>query len=169
MLVEPAPGVSTSTLIANLEAVPNVVPLTTAQAVARSPGVASVSQSLNAVIGLLVITALMVIGLFILILTVQKSPSLTLMRAIGARRRTLAFTLMLQTTLVVFAAVIAGGIMMALISPLLNSLGVSFDLTQLAVVGVGALVVGLIGSLGAVLRVLRIDPIDATVGHGALK
>ncbi|CAB4890723.1 unannotated protein [freshwater metagenome] len=169
MAVEPAAGVSVGVLVANLAAVPGVVPLSRADAVAQSPGVASVSQSLNTVIGLLVITALMVIGLFILILTVQKSASLTLMRAIGAHRRTLALTLVLQTTVVVLAGVIVGGAMMAAISPLLNSIGVSFDLVQLLVVGAGAIVVGWVGSLGAVLRVLRIEPINATVPQGMLR
>ncbi len=150
----------------NLSTVPGVVPLTRADAVAQSPGVASVSQSLNTVIGLLVITALMVIGLFILILTVQKSPSLTLMRAIGAHRRTLALSLLVQASMVVFAGVIAGAIMMAAISPALNSLGVSFSFAQLGVVGVGAMIVGSIGSLAAVLRVLRVEPINATLPPG---
>ena len=166
MVVEPAAGVSDATLVTNLATVPGVVPLTRADAVAQSPGVASVSQSLNTVIGLLVITALMVIGLFILILTVQKSSSLTLMRAIGARRRTLALSLLAQASMVVFAGVIAGAIMMALVSPALNTLGVSFSFAQLGVVGVGAMIVGWIGSIAAVLRVLRIEPINATLPPG---
>lgn len=166
MVVEPAAGVSDARLVTNLSTVSGVVPLTRADAVAQSPGVASVSQSLNTVIGLLVITALMVIGLFILILTVQKSSSLTLMRAIGAHRRTLALSLLAQASMVVFAGVIAGAIMMALISPALNTLGVSFSFSQLGVVGVGAMIVGWIGSLAAVLRVLRIEPINATLPPG---
>ena len=169
MLIEPAPGISDATLISRLSNVPNVVPLTRQEAVDQSPGVSSVAQSLNTVIGLLVITALMVIGLFILILTVQKSASLTLMRAIGARRGKLAVGLLAQTTIIVFAGVIVGGMMMALIAPLLNTLGVSFDITQLLTVGLGAIVVGLIGSLGAVLRVLRIEPINATMSQGVLR
>lgn len=169
MLLEPAKGVSDATLLQRLSNVPNVVALSREQAVTESPGVSSVSQSLNTVIGLLVITALMVIGLFVLILTVQKSASLTLMRAIGGRRRTLTLGLLVQTTMVVLAGIAVGAVMMAAISPLLNTLGVSFSLAQTIAVGVGALVVGWIGSLGAVLRVLHIEPINATMPQGMLR
>ena len=85
---------------------------------------------------------------------------------LGAHRRTLALSLLAQASMVVFAGVIAGAIMMALISPALNSLGVSFSFSQLGVVGIGAMIVGWIGSLAAVLRVLRIEPINATLPPG---
>ena len=169
VLIEPAQGTSVPALVERLANVPNVVVLTREDAVAQSPGVSSVSQSLNTVIGLLVITALMVIGLFVLILTVQKSASLTLMRAIGARPRKLAFGLLLQTTIVVLAGVIVGAMMMAAVAPQLNSIGVAFGFTQAIWVGVGALVVGWLGSIGAVLRVLSIEPISATQPQGMLR
>jgi hypothetical protein len=70
---------------------------------------------------------------------------------------------------VVLAGVIVGAMMMAAVAPQLNSIGVAFGFTQAIWVGVGAFVVGWLGSIGAVLRVLSIEPISATQPQGMLR
>ena len=169
MIVAAGPGTNLAATIVQIGAIPGLEALTQQDAVDQSPGVSSVSQSLNTAIGLLLLTALMVIGLFILILTVQKSPSLTLMRAIGARSRTLVATLLAQTSIVVVAGVVVGAALMALVAPRLKSLEISFDLGQVVTFGLLTLILGWLATTAAVWRVLKIAPIDATTTQGVLR
>ena len=90
---------------------PGVDALTRDEAVADAPGVASVSQSFNLIIGLTYIVITIVIGFFFVILTVQKAASLTLLRAIGADTRTLVGALFVRrrNPRVLLAPLIDGG------------------------------------------------------------
>jgi putative ABC transport system permease protein len=156
-------------VLTQLSALDGVEALTRQQAQDASPGVAAVSQSLNTVIGLLLLTALLVIGLFVLIITVQKAAALTLLRAIGARRSTLVRALLTQTAIVVGAGVVIGGALLAALAPLASDIGVRFRLGQVARMGAVTIVLSLVASWAAVRRVLRIDPLAATTGQGMLR
>lgn len=169
LVAAPVDGASVDQVVAALEPISGVEVLTRQQAVDSSPGVASVSQSLNAVIGLLLLTALLVIGLFVLILTVQKSSALTLLRAIGASRTKLVAALSLQTFVVVLGGVVVGAILLALASPLTASVGASFDVGQVVTMGVLTVVLGQVAAGASAWRVLRLDPLDATTTQGVLR
>jgi len=169
LALELADRVDEDDVLARITALEGVEALTRQQAVDASPGVAAVSQSLNTVIGLLLLTALLVIGLFVLIITVQKASALTLLRAIGARRSTLVRALLAQTSLVVGAGVVIGSVLLALLAPAASSIGVQFRLGQVLSMGVVTLVLSLVASWAAVRRVLRIDPIAATATQGVLR
>ncbi len=169
LAVELETGVDEAEALARITALDGVEALTREQAVDASPGVAAVSQSLNTVIGLLLLTALLVIGLFVLIITVQKASALTLLRAIGARRSTLVRALLGQTAVVVSAGVIIGSVLLAALAPAASSIGVQFRLGQVLSMGVLTLVLSLVASWAAVRRVLRIDPLAATTTQGVLR
>lgn len=169
LAVEVADTAVQSEVLARITALDGVEALTREQAVDASPGVSAVSQSLNTVIGLLLLTALLVIGLFVLIITVQKASALTLLRAIGARRSTLVRALLTQTGLVVGTGVVIGAALLALLAPAASTIGVQFRLGQVVGMAVVTLVLSLIASWAAVRRVLRIDPIAATTTQGVLR
>ncbi len=168
--VEPADGLSPQAAVEAIgAAVEGVEPLTRQQAVDGSPGVESVSTSLDTVIYLLLLTALLVIALFVLIITVQKAAALTLLRAIGAKRATLVRSLLAQTALVVGAGIVLGVGLLAVVAPGASSIGVELVPGTILSFAVVVLVLGLVAALFSVWRVLRIDPIEATTGQGVLR
>jgi len=109
----------------------------------------------------------LVVGIFFVILTVQKSAALTLLRAIGATSGELVRALLVQVVLVMLAAIAVGAVLMGL-SSLASSpdFPISLDPSIVLSRGVALLVLALVASLAAVRRVLRIDPIAATVPAG---
>lgn len=149
------------------ETIDAVEALTREEAVAKAPGVANVSESIGLVVVLCFFVVVMVAGLFFLILTVQKAPALTLLRAIGVRAGALVRSLLAQVVVVVIAGLAVGTLLGWLsLNVAGNNLGARVELG--AVLQTGALVLGLslLAALAAARRVLRIDPVRATVPGG---
>ncbi len=161
-------GVSAETVRDRINAsVPDVEALTRAQAVAESPGVASVSESIGAVVLLCFFVVIVVSGLFFLILTVQKAPALTLLRAVGVKAGALVRALLVQASIVVLAGLLVGAVLAYLVLDVAgNGLGARVEAASVIETGLAVLVLSLVASLGAARRVLRIDPVRATVPGG---
>jgi putative ABC transport system permease protein len=166
--VQTDPGVSAETVRDRINAqVPDVQALTRDQAVADSPGVASVSESIGAVVLLCFFVVVVVSGLFFLILTVQKAPALTLLRAIGVKAGALVRALLVQATIVILAGLVVGTILAWLALDVAgNGLGARVEAASVVETGIAVLVLSLLASLGAARRVLKIDPVRATVPGG---
>ena len=97
----PEPGVSPDQLVARVDRTsPDLEALTRADAASKAPGVAQVSRSFLVIFLLYGLVVPLVIGLFFLIITLQKARTLTLLRAIGARSSTLIRALMVQVLVV---------------------------------------------------------------------
>ena len=159
------PGVSPATVRDRInDTIDGVEALTRDQAVAESPGVASVSESIGAIVLLCFFVVVVVAGLFFLILTVQKAQSLTLLRAIGVRAGALVRALLVQVVVVVLGGVLIGGLLGWLaLNASGNSLGARVEIGSLLQTGALVLGLSLIAALGAARRVLHIDPVRATV------
>ena len=158
--VEPVAGVTPEQLVERIgTAVPEVLPLTRDQAVSESPGVSAVNQSFQTVQLLFIIVVTLVVGFFFVILTVQKMPSLTLLRAVGAPTRYLVGSLLRQMVLVVGGGIVLGvGLLLAIAS--VASAGLPLDVQPAPVIALclTVLVFSTIGGIVAIRRVLRIDP-----------
>ena len=138
-----------------------------ATAVDSLPGVSAVRISFNLIQGLAFVVVTLVVGIFFVILTVQKAAALTLLRAIGAATATLVRSLLVQVVFVMVGAVVVGTGLLALAS--LGSsdrFPITVDLGMVVSRGIVLVVLALIASLASVRRVLRIDPIAATVPAG---
>ncbi len=164
----PADGVTAEEVVAAVDAAaPDAEALTREDAADTSPGVAQVRQSFQVIFLLYGMVVPLVTGLFFLIVTLQKSGSLTLLRAIGAPTSTLARSLLLQVGLVLGAGLLVG---IALYAPLtgarVGGLALRFDPAAVLTWTVLLVVLGLISALASLRRVLRIDPVEATVGAG---
>lgn len=159
------PGVSPTTVRDRInDTIDGIEALTRDQAVAESPGVASVSESIGAIVLLCFFVVVVVAGLFFLILTVQKAQSLTLLRAIGVRGGALVRALLVQVVVVVLGGVLIGGLLGWLaLNASGNSLGARVEVGSLLQTGALVLGLSLIAALGAARRVLHIDPVRATV------
>lgn len=141
--------------------------LTRQQAAEEAPGVAQVRQSFQVIFLLYGLVVPLVTGLFFLIITFQKSASLTLLRAIGARSGTLVRSLLVQVLVVMAGGILIG---VALYTPLsqlqIGAISLRFDVGAVVFWSVLLLVLGLLSALVSARRVLAIDPIEATTGGG---
>jgi putative ABC transport system permease protein len=141
--------------------------LTRAQAADETPGVAQIKQSFQVIFLLYGLVVPLVTGLFFLIITFQKSASLTLLRAIGARSSTLVRSLLVQVVIVMGGGILIGVLLYAPLSQVeLGSIALRFDLGAVVFWSLLLLSLGLLSALASARRVLAIDPIEATVGGG---
>ncbi len=169
--VSVVPGAAPADVAARIgRTVDGVEALTRQEAVERSPGVSAVRQSFSVVTLLFYIVIPLILGLFFVILTVQKTSALTLLRAIGADRAQLVRGLLLQVAVVLVAGVVFALGLLAATGAALSAGGFAVGVS----LGVGTLattlgiVVGLslLASLVSVRRMLRIDPVRAIGGAG---
>jgi putative ABC transport system permease protein len=164
--VAPARGVSADALARRINDVSaDLDALTRSDAARLAPGAAQVSRSFLVIFLLYGLVVPLVIGLFFLIVTLQKSASLTLLRAIGARSRTLVGALLLQVVIVVGLGLAVGILGYLPVSQQrVGSIPLRFEtpavLLWIAVIGALALA----SSWFSVRRVLRVDPADALSG-----
>jgi putative ABC transport system permease protein len=142
--------------------------LTREDAADEAPGVLQVRQSFRLVLLLFGLVVPLVTGLFFLILTLQKAPALTLLRAVGTEGGSLVRALLLQVVAVIGAGLLLGTSCYLPLSQMrIGTIDLRFDPAVLALWSVVLLGLGLLSALVAVRRVLRIDPIEATTGGGA--
>ena len=139
--------------------------LTKNDAADQTPGVAQVRQSFAVIFLLYGLVIPCIVGLFFLIVTLQKSPSLTLLRAIGAPGKRLVSALLTQAVIIVAAGFALGVLMYTPLSQQrLGGIALRFETPAVVFWGVLLLVLGLGSSLLSARRVLAIDPIEATTG-----
>lgn len=172
VVVQPADGVSAATVVTRIAAaVERTEPLTRAQAEAKSPGVSEVRSSFSLIIGLLWFVVLLTTGLFFLILTVQKTGTLTVLRAMGASGAKLISALIIQVVLVMVGGIVlATALFAASAGAAGGGLGLRVEPALVARTAALLLVLALIGTaLGATRRILRIDPAAATMPQGGLR
>ena len=148
-------------------AVPGVDALTRTQAADEAPGVASVQQSFSVILLLGWLTVGTVIGFFFLILTTQKLPQLTLLRAMGVHTADLAGAVATQIVIVVAAGFALGalGTTQALSG---GSSGLNASLSG-GDLGSAAAILGVLAAIALAVSAWRIrglDPVDA-VDQGA--
>jgi putative ABC transport system permease protein len=154
--VAPEPGVDPTRLAQRItREVAGVEALDRQEAADSLPGVAGVSSSFAIVLTLVFVVVTLVVGIFFVILTVQKTNALTLLRAIGADRWYLTRALLVQVLAVVVGGIAVGALLLW-VATLASS---------------GGLVIGLalLASFAATRRVLRLDPVAATGQSGALR
>ena len=164
----PAAGVTDQELVTRInDASLEADALTRQQAADEAPGVVQVRQSFQVIFLLYGLVVPLVTGLFFLIITFQKSASLTLLRAIGARSSTLVRSLLFQVVLVMGGGIAIGVALYAPLSQLqVGSIALRFNLGAVLFWSALLLVLGLLSALASARRVLAIDPIEATVGGG---
>lgn len=168
VVVIPADGVTPSTVAASINAaVPGVEALTRSEAVASAPGVSSVQSSFAIVLGLAVAVVALVTGFFFLILTVQKSASLTMLHAVGAPASYLIKGLLQQVAIVLaLALVLAVALLLAATAGSGSGLALTIVPRDLLASALVIVILSLVGVAFSVWRVLRIDPVQAVSHQG---
>jgi putative ABC transport system permease protein len=127
------------------------------------PGVDAIGQSFAVILLLAFAVVGLVTGIFFLILTVQKTEALTLLRAVGASTRDVVTPLLAQVVLVTVGGVLVGTALLAAAAAAGGTgLDIEVDPLLAATTGAGILGLGLLAALAAVRRVLAIEPVDVT-------
>ena len=168
LAVSPAEGTTPDQLVTSInDQSLELDALTREDAAADTPGVAQVQQSFNIIFLLYGLVVPCVTGLFFLIMTFQKANSLTLLRAIGAPARRLVASLLIQVVIIVGLGLIVGTLLyLPLTGRNIGGLQLRFETGAVIFWSVLLMSLGVLSSLVAARRVLRIDPIEATTGAG---
>ncbi len=163
--VEPATGVEPVALAAAIaDQVDGVDALDRDTAVASLPGVSSIQQSFGIILGLAFIVVILLTGFFFLIITVQKTSSLTLLRAVGASSWFLLGNLLVQVLIVIGLAILVAIPLTVLAVQGASSAEFSATVEPNVVIGtsIAMLVLGVVASIGSMRRVAKVDPAAAT-------
>ncbi len=139
------------------------VPLTVTEAIDSIPGVTEQQSTFNQILGVTVVVALVVIALFFALLTVERTSLYGVLKAIGARSRTIFAGLVVQSvTVAIVAAAVAGAAVVGLdllIPP--GSIPLSISVTRILVSFAMLLAAAVIGCGFSLRRVLSVDPASA--------
>jgi putative ABC transport system permease protein len=164
LAVRAAPGVTAATLTRRIDqAVAGIEALDRASAVAAIPGVELIAMTFDLLIGIAFAIAVLVVGCFFLIVTVQKLHVLRALRALGAATGWLARSLLAQVTVLVVAGVALATAALALAAA---SSGPSFPIAvDPALVGevlAATLGCSLAAAVLPIRRIAGLDPAAAT-------
>jgi putative ABC transport system permease protein len=160
LAVDPAPGITPAQLANDLNAMdPAIEALTREDAAAKAPGRDAIQIAFLAVIGLGYLVVAVVIGFFFLTMTLHKEPSITLMRAVGAKGNYLVRCLLVQVAVVTFGGLGVGILMLIAVAPVVRStIAVTVDPLAIAQTVGPVMAVALLGAIPPLRRVMRIDP-----------
>jgi putative ABC transport system permease protein len=132
-------------------------------AVAAIPGVSEQTATFNQIIGVTVAIALVVIGLFFALLTVERTSLYGVLKALGAKSTTIFAGLVVQAVVVTAIATFIAGTLVVLLDVLLPPGSIPLLVTpgRLGLSVVLLLVADVLGCAFSLRRVLRIDPASA--------
>ncbi len=132
-------------------------------AVAAIPGVTEQQNTFNQIIGVTLAIALVVIGLFFALLTVERTSLYGVLKALGAKSSTIFAGLVAQAVVVTAIAASAAGLLVAILDLLIPPGSIPLLITPARIVSsvVLLLVAAVLGCSFSLRRVLRIDPASA--------
>jgi putative ABC transport system permease protein len=126
-------------------------------------GVRQQRSVFNQIIGVTIVIAIVVIALFFALLTVERTALYGVLKAIGARSRTLFGGVMLQAVIVALIAALIGGALALVFAALVPPGAVPYKLVPGRVLTstFALIAAAILGSAFSLRRVLRIDPASA--------
>ncbi len=136
--------------------------LTKIAAYAGSPGFTAESATMSLIRGFLLVISALIVGAFFTVWTVQRTRQIGLMKALGASSAYVLRDALGQLTVVLVVATAIGAAAASALG-LLTGDGVPFSLHAGSIIAsaVTLVIIGMAGSLVAVRKVTRIDPIIA--------
>jgi putative ABC transport system permease protein len=137
--------------------------LTIDDAVDAIPGVTEQQTTFNQILGVTVVIALVVIALFFALLTVERTALYGVLKAIGARSRTIFGGLVAQATVVTLIASTIAGVLVVVLDLLIppGSIPLYVSAGRIVTSVVLLLVAAVVGSAFSLRRVLHVDPASA--------
>jgi putative ABC transport system permease protein len=132
-------------------------------AIAAIPGVSEQQSTFGQIIGVTIVIALVVIALFFALLTVERTSLYGVLKALGARSRTLFGGVVLQALVVTALASVIGAAILVALDALLPPGSIPLFVTAGRIVTSALLLVvaAVAGCLFSLRRVLKVDPASA--------
>ncbi|MDG0841815.1 ABC transporter permease [Staphylococcus equorum] len=126
------------------------------------PGYQAQNLTLNFMITFLFIISATVIGIFLYVITLQKTNLFGVLKAQGFTNGYLAKVVVSQTFIIAMIGTVIGLALTLLTGAFLPSaVPVKFDVTTLLIYGVVLIIVSLLGSLFSILTIRKVDPLKA--------
>ncbi len=140
-----------------------VIALTVDEAVNEIPGVTEQQTTFNQILGVTVVIAVVVIALFFALLTVERAGLYGVLKAIGARSRTIFAGLVVQAVAVTSVAAVAAGFAVIVLDLLIPPGSIPLYITAGRIVTsvVVLLLAAVVGCAFSLRRVLDVDPASA--------
>lgn len=164
-VVQGVAGTSAEQLASSIDAATEgaTATLGTKAAAAAQPGVAQQTSTFNQIIGVTVVIAITVVALFFALLVVERTALYGVLKAMGARSRTLFGGVVTQAIVVTLIASVIGAAVSLALAAAIPSGGIPFTITAVRILSSVAylLVASIIGCAFSLRRVLRIDPASA--------
>lgn len=132
-------------------------------AVNAIPGVQEQQNTFSQIIGVTIVIGLVVIALFFALLTVERTAMYGVLKALGARSRTLFGGVVIQAVLVTALASAIGAVVIVVIDALLPAGSIPLQVTASRIISSALLllVAAVAGCLFSLRRVLKVDPASA--------
>lgn len=140
-----------------------VIALSVQEAIDEIPGVTEQQTTFNQILGVTVVIALAVTALFFALLTVERSVLYGVLKAIGARSRTIFAGLVVQAVVLTFVAAVIAGLTVIVLDLLIppGSIPLYISAGRIATSVVLLLIAAVVGCAFSLRRVLRVDPASA--------
>jgi putative ABC transport system permease protein len=141
----------------------DVLALTVPEAIDEIPGVTEQQTTFNQILGVTVVIALVVIALFFALLTVERTALYGMLKAIGARSRTIFAGLVVQAVVVTLIAAAIAGLLVIVLDLLIppGSIPLYISAGRIVTSVVLLLVAAIAGCAFSLRRVLHVDPASA--------
>ena len=164
-VVQGARGTTATSLATDIDAATGgtTASLGTAAAANAQPGVSQQTATFNQIIGVTVVIAITVVALFFALLIVERTARYGVLKAMGARSRTLFGGVVTQAVAVTLVASALGALTSLGLAAAIPSGGIPFIITPTRILSSVAylLVASIVGCAFSLRRVLRIDPASA--------
>ncbi|HQZ14385.1 MAG TPA: ABC transporter permease [Acidimicrobiia bacterium] len=132
-----------------------------------SPGYEAETSTMTLIRAFLFVISTLIVGAFFTVWTVQRTREIGIMKALGATNKYVVRDALSQLSIVITVATAIGSLFGYGIGQLVpNSVPFSLHLTSVLVASVGLIVVGLLGSVLTIRRIVRVDPLVA-LGSGS--
>ena len=133
------------------------------EAIDAIPGVSEQTATFNQIIGVTIAIALVVIGLFFALLTVERTSLYGVLKALGAKSSTIFAGLVAQAVVVTAIAAVVAGALVVLLDVVLPPGSIPLLITpgRIILSTVLLLVAAVLGCSFSLRRVLRVDPASA--------
>lgn len=146
--------------------VKGTIPLAKSELISHIPGHSQEQSTILMMLGFLLFISSFVVGVFFYVTTMQKIPQFGVLKAVGAKMSTLAWSLAAQVLLLAGISMILGNVLtFAMASVLPPTMPFVLAPVNAALVSVLFVVISLLTSLFSVAKVARVDALTAIGGN----
>ncbi|MFN3215234.1 MAG: ABC transporter permease [Acidimicrobiales bacterium] len=167
VFVRAADGVDAAELRERIDAATGrTVSLSEDEAVQAIPGVPEQNSTFTAVIYVTLFVVGLVVALFFALLTLERVGLYAVLKAVGAKNRTLVIGLIVQAVVVALGAFAIGAFLTFLLAQAIPpQVPVQFELGRALFILIAVAITAILGGLVSLRRIIRVDPASA-IGTG---